>query len=155
MRTDLDGAFSFPRVPAGPLTVNAYLGLWRPSPLTSSESVALDPKPGEKVRLDLGKKGATLVGTIKLEGDVPKGLDLAYSLNWLTRRTPDVTLPPGWNPRGIDLREDGRPTLTHEEHLQAYRRFFVKPTPAGQFRIVGVPAGEYWLTIQVYEKPDG
>jgi hypothetical protein len=31
----------------------------------------------------------------------------------------------------------------------------VKPTPDGRFRIGGVPAGDYWLSFQVYEKPDG
>ncbi|MFO0843379.1 MAG: carboxypeptidase regulatory-like domain-containing protein [Gemmataceae bacterium] len=151
VRTDKAGAFSFANVPAGPLTVSAYLGPWEPSPLTSSESVALDPKPGESVRLDLGKTGATLRGTIKLDGDLPKGLDLTYSLNWLTRKTPDVVTP-----HGLDLRKDGRRLLlSREEGVNSHRRFFVKPTPEGRFRIVGVPPGEYWFTTQVFEKPDG
>lgn len=148
--TDQDGAFSFPRVPAGPLTVSAHLGPWEPSPLTSSESVALDAKPGEAVRLDLGKSGATLLGTVKLEGDLPKGLDLTYSLNWLTRKTTDI-------PKlGLDLRKDGRRLLlAREDEVYAHRRFFVKPTAEGRFRIVGVPPGEYWFTTRVYEKPEG
>jgi protocatechuate 3,4-dioxygenase beta subunit len=144
-----EGEFAFDRVPPGRYSIRGYLGPWRPSPLTSSETVPLDLKPGDDVRLDLGKNGATLVGKIDLQGELPKGLDLEYSLNYLTRRTPDLkssSLPNLDEPRQI---------LSDDESLKSYRRFFVKPQRDGRFRIVGVPAGEYFLSLQVYEKPDG
>jgi protocatechuate 3,4-dioxygenase beta subunit len=148
MKTESDGRFNFSRVPPGSMTLRAYLGPWNPSPMTSSECVALDLKPGE-TSIDLGKNGATLVGKLDLEGEIPKGLDWQYSINWLTRKTPDV------NVSGATTLERPGQALSSEALLKAHRRFYVKPTPDGRFRIGGVPAGDYWLSFQVYEKPDG
>lgn len=160
MLTDDGGAFRFDRVPAGPLTLWPSLGPWQVSPLTGAEVIPLDPKPGDRVRLDLGKLGATVHGRFTLAGDPPPGLTFELSLNSLVRRAPDTTTPGVTAPAGIDLtkawdskRMDGDPAA--RDMLVNHRRFSVKPTPAGEFRVGGVPAGDYWLTVKLYEKTDG
>ncbi len=154
---DDKGAFRFERVPPGAVTVRTYLGPWEDSPLTSAECVPLDLKPGESVRLDLGKVGATVRGEFKLAGQLPPGLTCEYSLNALVRRTPDLAPPAGitpldlskpWDHRRMEEPAAGRAQSTH-------RQFAVKPTPAGAFEVGGVPAGDYWLVARVYEKPEG
>ncbi len=159
MLTDEAGAFRFDRVPAGPMSLWPHLGPWDASPLTGAECVPLDVSPGDRVRLDLGKAGATIRGRLDLAGDPPPGLTFEFSLNHLVRRTPDTT-PGAAAPPGIDLAKAWdhrrmRDDPAARDWLAGHRRFIVKPTPAGEFRVGGVPAGDYWLVAAVYEKPDG
>ena len=159
LKTDDAGGFYVPRLPPGPLAASAYLGPWEKSPLTSSEDAVLDAKPGEKLTIDLGKNGATLTGRIDLTGEIPKGLDLTYSLNYLVSRTPAIAVPAPWNPLGLDLRKEWNAQRMESLEADAFRachhRYFVKPEPDGRFRIVGVPPGDYLLSIRVFEKPEG
>lgn len=153
-RTDQSGAFRFDRVPAGPASVWPHLGPWKPSPLTSAEIVPLDLRPGQSATLDLGKSGATLRGRLTLAGDPPAGLTFECTLAELVRRAPDFASAAA------------TPGLTREQLLNwtrgdgatprsAHRAFTLKPASGGEFRAVGVPAGDYWLVARVYEKPEG
>ncbi len=156
MLTGDGGAFRFDRAPPGPMTLGTYLGRQNDSTLTGAESVPLDVKPGDRVRLDLGKTGATVRGHFTLAGDPPPGLTFEFSVNALVRRTPDTTTPGVTAPPGIDLakawdlkRMDNDPAA--RAVLGNHRLFGVRATPAGEFRVGGVPAGDYWLAVRVYE----
>jgi hypothetical protein len=56
-QTDADGTFQFDRIPSIDGTVRAYLGPWRESPLTSSESIPLRFSPGQHPEVVLGGGG--------------------------------------------------------------------------------------------------
>lgn len=154
-KTDATGAFTFDRVPPGPVRVSAYLGPWEDSVLTSSDKRPVVAAPGEKLHVDLGAKGAKITGDIRLTGELPEGLDLKYSLNYLVRRVPEFATPKGLKIETLDATKPPQVAALDRNAYPSHRRYFVKPTPAGPFQIHGVPAGEYWLTLQVFEKPKG
>ncbi len=158
--TKSDGSFEFDRVPPRLVNVKVALGPWRDEGYRSGPSVPLELKPGETVTLKLGSEGITLSGQVKLEGNVPKDLNCTYSLNYLVRRDASAVplqelkdagfdISKGWSLKWDTARDEGhayRATLQH---------WYVKLTADGNFRVSGVPAGEYDLIVKVYEKPEG
>jgi thiol-disulfide isomerase/thioredoxin len=155
--TDADGRFEFARVPPGPVSIQVHLGPWADTGYRSGPAVPLDLKPGEKATVELGSGGATLSGKLKLTGKVPADLNCTYSLNHLVRREPGVTPPAGIT--GFDIRKGFQASWTQTREGLAYlhtlRSWFVKLAPDGSFRISGVPAGEYDLSVSIYAKPTG
>jgi thiol-disulfide isomerase/thioredoxin len=121
--------------------------------------VPVDLEPGQKVELDLGGAGATIKGKVKLTGDVPAGLDCAYSVSYLVSRAPDIVALPAIADLGFDIRKGWQATwpnsLEGQAYLRTLRHWFVKLAPDGTFRISGVPPGDYDLAIEVYAKPSG
>ena len=159
VKTDTDGRFEFSRIPPGPIMVRVYLGPWEDEGYRSGPCVPVDLKPGGRVDLELGSTGAVLAGKVKLTGKVPADLDCNYSLNYLVRREPGVTPPPGVAELGFDARKGWRDAW-HQSHeglayLSTLQNWFVKLAPDGSFRVSGVPPGEYDLAIAVYAKPSG
>jgi uncharacterized GH25 family protein/thiol-disulfide isomerase/thioredoxin len=157
--TDTAGRFEFPRVPPGPVSVQVHLGPWADEGFRSGPNKPLDLKPGERAELDLGAGGAVLTGKVKLSGKVPADLDCTYSLNYLVRREPGIAPPPDVAAAGFDARKGWRDAW-HESreglaYLKTLQNWFVKLVPDGTFRVSGVPAGEYDLSIAVYAKPSG
>lgn len=159
IKTDSDGRFDFSRVPPGPVCVRVSLGPWKDKGFRSGPSVSIDLKPGGQADLDLGSLGAVLTGKVKLTGKVPADLDCNYSLNYLVRREPGITPPPGIAELGFDARK-GWQDAWHQSreglaYLNTLQHWFVKLAPDGSFRVSGVPPGEYDLAIAVYAKPSG
>ena len=149
MQTDAEGRFHFERVPAEAVSVWPHLGPWKPSPLTSAEVAPLDLKPGSSADLDLNKGRATLTGRLKLAGDAPAGTSFEFSLNSLVRCAPEVG--PGTPLTRDQVLTGLRGGPAHAGH----RTYTIKPTPAGEFRVGGVAAGDYWLIARVYANPQG
>jgi len=153
MLTREGGVFLFDRVPAGAYTVFPWITRGEHTALTGAEEVMIDVRPGDALRLDFGKGGATVRGAFKLTGDVPPGLTCEFGVNFLVRRTPD-------SPPGLDLskgwdRTKNRGDPAARDLLRRHRIFAVKPTNAGFFRVGGVPAGDYWLVAEIFEPPVG
>jgi beta-lactamase regulating signal transducer with metallopeptidase domain/thiol-disulfide isomerase/thioredoxin/uncharacterized GH25 family protein len=155
--TDQDGRFDFRRVPPVKASVRAHLSVWRDSPLSSSQSVPMDLKPGDHVVLDLGGNGTTVKGRVVLSGDAVSKIDLHKSLNWLLRRAPGIEPPTevralrftarnGWNHAW---------TASQEGHafVETLHTHFVVLDKEGRFAIHGVQAGEYDLSLRLYEPP--
>ncbi|HKB01910.1 MAG TPA: sigma-70 family RNA polymerase sigma factor, partial [Gemmataceae bacterium] len=157
--TGPDGRFEFPRVAPGPVTVAVGLGPWRDEGFRSGPIVPLDLKPGERGDLTLGSGGATLTGKVKMTGKVPADLDCTYSLNYLVRRDPGIAPPAEVAKLGFDVHKGWsdrwEQTAEGRAYLSTLRRWFVKLTPDGSFRVSGVQPGEYDLAVAAYAKPSG
>ncbi len=157
--TDADGRFAFDKVPPGPIAVQTLLGPWQDEGFRSGPSVPIDLQPGQAIALELGGGGAIVSGKVALKGNVPDGLNCTYSLNYLVRREPGITPPPGVGGPEFDIRRGWQELWTKTVEGLVYREtlhyWFVKLAPDGSFRISGVPAGEYDLAIQIYAKPEG
>ena len=123
--------------------------------MTACEVVPLDLQPGGTIQLDLNKSGAMVRGRLRLAGAPPAGLTFEFSLNSLVRREPDFASATAATP-GVtreQLLSESRGDLSRS--TAAHRAFTVKPTPEGEFRVGGVPAGDYWLMTRIYEDPRG
>ena len=157
--TDADGRFEFSRVPAGPLSVNVYLGPWMDEGFRSAPSVPLDLQPGQQADLLLGGAGTVVTGKVTLAGKAPADLDCTYSLNYLVSRKPTIDPPPAIAALGFDIRKGWQESWQNSPEGNAYlatlQHWFVKLAPDGAFRISGVPAGEYDLAVAIYAKPSG
>ena len=157
--TDADGRFEFSRVPAGPVSVNVYLGPWMDEGFRSGPSVPLNLQPGQQAELVLGGAGTVVTGKVTLAGKAPADLDCTYSLNHLISRKTTIALPKGVAALGFDVRkgwqESWQSTPEGFAYLATLQHWFVKLAPNGAFRISGVPAGEYDLAVAIYAKPSG
>jgi thiol-disulfide isomerase/thioredoxin len=156
-QTDAEGHYQFKRVPPVKASVDAYLSVWEESPLRSSQSVPVDLPPGERRQVDLGGRGVTVTGSVRLAGEAAGQIDLHYSLNYLLRMTPGIEPPPELAAVGFDWRDGWSQAWTNSEEGMAYQQtlhhYFVKLASDGSFRISGVPAGKYQLAFKIYEPP--
>jgi thiol-disulfide isomerase/thioredoxin len=157
--TDKDGRFAFRRVPPVKARVRAHLSVWRDSPLSSSQSVPLDLKPGDRVVLELPGKGTTVKGRVVLSGEGASKIDLHKSLNWLLLRAPGIEPPAEVRALGFTARNGWNHawTTSHEglAFIETLHTYFVVMDKDGRFAIGGVPAGEYDLALRFYEPPVG
>src|SRR5262249_17474409 len=86
--TAAEGHFVFERAAPIKCSVSAWLTPWEKFPITSSQSVPLDLKPGQQVTLNLGGEGTTIIGGVALRGQEAGDFDLNWSLNYLLRKAP-------------------------------------------------------------------
>lgn len=158
-QTDEEGRFEFVRLPPISGNLRAYLGPWKDSPLTSSQSIPLALRPGDQHTVTLGGQGVTLTGRIVATGRGDTPLNKNWSLNYLVRRGGGIEIAKDlsslrFNQWGV---EDPYYLLEDESKLWMNSRinYFVKPTPDGQIRIGGVSPGTYDLVLRLYEQPTG
>jgi thiol-disulfide isomerase/thioredoxin len=150
---DADGRFSFPRLP--PVPSYATVSFWRDEKLGfgSKQSIPLDLKPGQPFELNLGG-GTTVKGKVKLTGRVPAGLDCSSFQNYLVRLGPGIPPPRELAALGFEARKAwlGEWSKSTEGYMYMYTlpHWFVTLSPAGAFRISGVPPGEYEFIIAAY-----
>jgi beta-lactamase regulating signal transducer with metallopeptidase domain/uncharacterized GH25 family protein/thiol-disulfide isomerase/thioredoxin len=157
--TDKDGSFQFDRVPPIRGTLSAYLGPWQDSPLSSSEAVSLELRPGEHREVALGGEGAIIHGRVVATGRSNEGLSKQWSLNYLVSRSPGVAYPEEAQPLSFDPNGNLQPAWLRQPDFQEWvatrRNYFVKLSEEGRLQIHGVKPGEYDLVIQLYEQPAG
>jgi len=158
-QTDAEGRFEFKRLPPIAGAVQALLGPWRDSPLTSSQSVPLDLQPGDHKTIVLGDTGTTLKGTVVATGRGDVALDKKWSLNYLIRRDDGIPLTRDFPDLSFDPVGPVQASWFLDPNcntwLKTRHSYFVKLSPAGQLQIGGVPPGEYDLVLQLYEQPAG
>ena len=158
-KTDAQGRFAFKRLPPIAGALQAYLGPWQESLLSSSQSVALDLQPGEHQKIALGKTGTTLKGAVVATGRGDVTLNKNWSLNYLIRRDQGLPLPEDFPDLSFDPTELVQPEWTLDPNfynwLRTRQHYFVKLSPEGQLQIGGVPPGEYDLVLRLYEQPAG
>jgi hypothetical protein len=153
--TDRAGRFVFPRVPPAKSSVMALLSVWYESPITSSRSVPLDLRPGERVEVDLGGQGASVQGRVVLTGEGAPTMDrLPMSLNRLLRKSSGIDPPAELKPLGFDARggwkDAWNSTPEGLAYIETLDHYYVKLDRDGRFLISGVPAGDYDLAIKLY-----
>jgi thiol-disulfide isomerase/thioredoxin/protocatechuate 3,4-dioxygenase beta subunit len=158
-KTDREGNFQFDRLPPMPGHVQAQLGPWDSSPLSSSQSIAVDLIAGETKTVLLGSGGHRVVGKVVANGRDNAALSKQWSLNHLISRTPGMRLPASEKPLTIDPEQgvDGAVIKASDfsTWLGTKLHYFVKLSDDGRLLIDGVPTGEYDLVIQLYEQPTG
>jgi beta-lactamase regulating signal transducer with metallopeptidase domain/uncharacterized GH25 family protein/thiol-disulfide isomerase/thioredoxin len=158
-QTDPEGHFEFDRLPPTSGMVRAHLGPWEDSPMSSSQSLPLDLKPGEHREVILGGEGATITGRVVATGRNNDDLSKQWSLNYLISRDRGLAYPADAEPLSFDpsgpvqaawLRQaDSHNWIaTRENH-------FVKLADDGTLNVHGVEPGEYDLVIQLFEQPAG
>lgn len=158
-QTDDQGRFEFERLPPITGSLRAYLGPWEDSPLTSSQSVPLDLKPGEQRTINLGGEGTTIIGQVVDIGRGDAKLSKQWSLNYLISRDRGIELPADFHSWSFDAETGGQPSWLLDpgfhDWLATRENYFVKLAPEGQMQINGVPPGTYDLVLQLYEQPAG
>jgi thiol-disulfide isomerase/thioredoxin/uncharacterized GH25 family protein len=155
--TDKDGRFVLAQVPPIKGRLHADLSVWQDSPLTSSRSVPLDLRPGERVEINLGGGGTIVTGRVVLTGATPGAVDLHKSLNYLLHKKRGIEPPPEVGEPGFRV-EDGwndawTGTTEGQAFLQTLHHDFVTLDKEGRFRVEGLPAGDYELAFRLYEPP--
>ncbi len=159
-QTDPDGYFDFGRLPPVAGSVQAYLGPWRESTLTSSQSVPLNLRPGDHQQLVLSGRGIPVSGRVVATGRSNDEFLKRWSLNFFVNRQEGVRLPLDASPLSIPSNSGAieNAWLKHTDFsawLVTKQCHFVKLRDDGFFNIHGVTAGEYDLVIQLYEQPAG
>ena len=157
--TDAKGHFELAQLPPIPGNLRAYLGPWRDSALTSSQSIPLDLRPGEQRTVTLGGEGVTLTGQIVATGRGDTKLNKNWSLNNLIKRDGGIELPQEFPSISFDPQGTVQPSWfldpASNDWLRSRDNHFVKPTPDGQIQIGGVSPGTYDLVLRLYEQPAG
>jgi thiol-disulfide isomerase/thioredoxin len=157
VETDRAGHFVFPRVPPVKSSVWAQIAMFRESPIRSSRSVPLDPRPGQRIELDLGGAGISVTGRVVLSGDPALKLDLHQSWNYLIRREPGIEPPAELRSLGFDVRRGWNLTWASASERDDYRKTLhhhhVTLDPNGRFQISGVPAGDYDFAVTLARPP--
>ncbi len=102
-KTNAEGSFVFERVPPIPSRIDAWLHFSAPSPLKSSQSVALHLEPGETVEVALGGKGIDVKGQLVAENQ-PAKFDYHFALNYLVARRPGIESPKSLAGKDFDWR---------------------------------------------------
>ncbi|HEX6963647.1 MAG TPA: redoxin family protein, partial [Lacipirellula sp.] len=158
-QTDAEGRFAFDRIPPVKGALKAYLGPWRESPLTSSESLPLELRPGEHRQVTLGGEGATINGRVVATGRDNDDLSKQWSLNYLVSRDAGVAYPNEAEALSFEPSGPLQAAWLRQPDFQSWvatrRNYFVKLADDGQLQIHGVEPGEYDLVIQLYEQPAG
>lgn len=158
-RTAIDGSFRFDRVPPAPCYVEAELHWAVESPLGSSQSVPIDPSPGEEITVSLGSEGAEVTGMLVLDPPADWDFDYHSALNYLVALRPGVNPPSLVANKGFDWRKGWSDAWTNTQeggaYLQTLHHYFVKPQPDGRIHISGVLPGEYDLAIHLYGSTEG
>jgi hypothetical protein len=158
-KTDKDGRFAFPRLPPGTGAVRSHLGPWQPSPLTSGQTIPLNLEPGEQKELALGGSGVVMTGKVNDTGRGDVVLNKNSSLNYLIRRDAPSNLPPDFPTLSFDPSGPVESSWFLSPDIYTWLatrpNYFVKLSPDGDFRIHGVPPGQYDLVLRLYEQPSG
>ena len=158
-QTDFEGNFHFDRLPPMAGRLQASLGPWRESPMSSSQSVAVDLQPGQTIILTLGSDGNRVIGKVVAKGRDNESLSKQWSINYLVSRDAGMALPAGADPLTIAPDQVVDPSMLQSDDFSTWlgtkRHYFVKLSDEGELQIDGVAPGQYDLVIQLYEQPAG
>ncbi len=150
--TKADGSFVIERVPPIPSRIDAQLHFATPSPLKSSQSVPLQLKPGKTVDVALGGNGSEITGKLVAENQ-PASFDY-HSRSTTSSRDGRDRIAQDLSGKDFDWRrgwsDAWRGSPEGQAYLNTLEHWFVKPEPDGEFRISGVPPGDYDFSVALY-----
>jgi hypothetical protein len=142
-RTDADGRFVIERLVPGAVRVGreVLLAEFPDGAITSSSThtVAVEIKPGETARVEIGGKGRAIFGRLKTPDGEKRKVDWTWGFHALEAQP----RKPGVISRILGSAPPPKPMTRYP--------FRVKSD--GSFRIEDVPAGEYILKLSVREPP--
>jgi beta-lactamase regulating signal transducer with metallopeptidase domain/thiol-disulfide isomerase/thioredoxin len=153
-----DGSFAFERVPPTRCRVRGSLHFSRESPLSSSRSLPLHLKPGERARVTLGGNGADVTGQLAVE-NAPAGFDYHFSISYLVAKRAGIEPPESLAAKSFDWRKGWSDSWMNTQeggaYLETLDNWFVKPEPDGRFAISGVEPGDYEFAVHLYGTTEG
>jgi len=141
--TDDEGRYVIERVPPGEIFVGREIKLSSRS-TGYSPFITVEVGPGETARVDIGGTGRPVIGQV-----VTPGVSNENRVFWLSSLRPT---PPPSNPL-LELAKRLKAPEKPAAGRRPPRNYAVKVEADGSFRVDDVPAGNYDLTIQVYEPP--
>jgi protocatechuate 3,4-dioxygenase beta subunit len=156
--TEGDGRFVFDRVPPVKCALVTGNSIDGDDAVASSESVPLDPRPGQHIAVSSGG-GALVRGRVILKGGAGRDIDLKHSVGYLLHRARGIKPPlqvaakrfdwqKGWSDEFLDTPEGAA-------YLQTLHHYLVSVGSDGVFRIAGVPQGDFELALRIYRDPAG
>lgn len=158
-QTDHMGNFEFDRLPPMAGRIQADLGPWEDSQLSSSQSIAINLQPAESMSLRLGGDGGRVVGKVVATGRDNDSFNKQWSLNYLISRKPGLPLLENVDTSKIKLDQVFNKSWVTSDDFNSWLgtkdHYFVKLNEDGLLKIDGVSAGQYDLVIQLYEQPVG
>jgi RNA polymerase sigma factor (sigma-70 family) len=168
--TDAQGHFSFPRIAPGPVYIAHYIRPWTTLHTHWQFHII---KPGEQKQIQLGDTGAAIVGTLAAPADWPE------TVLWKPNNRTDACFAYVWDKRGLPRQfEPEKPatmgssqSMTPRSNLpiqadrpltprqvEDYREhalpWWVPIDPDGAFGAVGLPPGDYRMTVKYYHADD-
>ena len=153
-RTDAQGRFRFPKVPAGVVAIRRFFDLGRKTP---HRSLGLGPQQRVEVRekqttdVLVGETGRAVVGSLRLSRPIAGHQWMnEFPMLVLEAIREDLRLIPIPSSDSVDtetlraMRFNGRRQLLN-------RRYFLVVQPDGTFRLEDIPPGSYELRLRVSE----
>jgi len=143
--TDDEGRYVIERVPPGEVYVGREIKLSDRS-TAYSHATLVDVEPGQTVWVDIGGTGRAVIGRLVAPG--------VANVNWTLGMNSLRPSPPPSNLL-LDLANQLKAPEKPASPRRSPSSYALKVEADGSFRVDDVPAGDYDLSIRIYERPAG
>jgi len=149
VKTDLEGQFTFERVPPGQYRVYRTRSFHEGSDgiVGHSHFAAVHVTSGNTAEVTLGGDGRTVIGRVRLVPD-NVAVDWRQRMQQLVRKTPGLIAP-----KREHFATEDEYLLAWRQHDIAEAKYYLAVRPDGSFLVDDVPPGEYRLELRPVKPP--